>query len=205
MAAREYIPQGTIINGFTYLGEAPDMGKERAVFARCACGAEKSFRLTYLRNGHTKSCGCARAAANQKRSTHGHTPRVGRNTTYAVYRDMLTRCTNPRYREFHLYGGRGIMVCDRWAASYENFLADMGERPEGMSLERECVNEGYSPNNCKWATDEEQANNKRNNVVIEHNGKRLTIAHWARELNVGAPKLYYRHSQGWPPERILSA
>lgn len=205
MAAREYIPQGTSINGFIYLGEAPDIGKERAVLARCSCGVEKIFRLTYLRNGHTKSCGCQRAKANRARSTHGHSPRTGRTPTYAVYRDMVTRCTNPRYREFYLYGGRGITICDRWSNSYENFLADMGERPEGMTLERERVNEGYSPNNCKWATVLDQANNKRNSVFIEYNGKCMTVAQWARELNMDPFTIYYRRRKGWPAERILSA
>lgn len=204
MADRQYIAPGTLINSFTYLAEAPDMGKERAVLARCACGNEKVFRLTYLRNGHTKSCGCARGNANRKRTTHGHTPRVGRNSTYAVYRDMLTRCTNRNYREFHLYGGRGITVCSRWMESYENFLADMGERLDGMTLERERVNDGYGPDNCKWATLEEQANNKRNSAFIEHDGRRMTVAQWAKELNVNPFKLYYRRGKGWPPEKILA-
>jgi len=88
--------------------------------------------------------------------------------------------------------------------SYENFLDDMGERPEGMTLERERVNEGYGPGNCKWATQIEQANNKRNNVVIVLDGKSMTIAQWARELNLNPFRLYYRHSRGWPPERILA-
>lgn len=204
MADRQYIAPGTSINGFVYLGEAPDIGKERAVFARCACGNEKIFRLTYLRNGHTRSCGCARADANRKRATHGHTPRIGRNTTYAVYRDMLTRCTNPNYREFHLYGGRGITVCERWRESYENFLSDMGDRPEGMTLERDRVDDGYGPNNCRWATILEQANNKRNSAVIEHNGRSMTVAQWARELGVNPFSLYYRRSKGWSAERILA-
>lgn len=117
---------------------------------------------------------------------------------------MLTRCNNPSYREYHLYGGRGIKVCERWLESFDNFLEDMGERPPGMTIERKRVNEGYSPDNCKWATIEEQANNKRNNVVIEHAGRRLTIAQWARELNLKAGTLYFRHSKGWPPDRVLA-
>jgi hypothetical protein len=179
-------------------------GNHRLVEAKCDCGKVAIVSINNLRSGHTSSCGCAKSDIGEKLATHGHTRKGAFNRTYSIYRDMRTRCENPKYREFHLYGGRGITVCERWQQGYEFFLADMGERPPGMSLERERVNEGYSPDNCKWATDEEQANNKRNNVVIEHNGKRMTIAQWARELNVKASMLYHRASQGWPPERILS-
>jgi hypothetical protein len=174
------------------------------VEAQCDCGALTRVTLNNLRSGHTASCGCLRSEVGDKIATHGHARKSGVNRTYAIYRDMRTRCENPKYREFHLYGGRGITVCERWKNGYEFFLADMGERPTGMSLERKRVNEGYSPDNCKWATDEEQANNKRNNVFIEFEGRRMTIAQWSRELGLKAGTVYFRHSKGWPPERILS-
>ncbi|MDB6082232.1 MAG: hypothetical protein JWN43_113, partial [Gammaproteobacteria bacterium] len=199
------VPVGERFGNLVVLRRAEGTGRGRIVEAQCDCGKLTIANVNNMRNGHTKSCGCLKAAGSERSVKHGHA-RTGKfkNPTYSVYRDMLTRCGNSNYKEFHLYGGRGITVCERWKQGYEFFLADMGERPPGLTLERERVNEGYSPSNCKWATDEEQANNKRNNVVIELGGKRLTIAQWSRELNIKAGTLYFRASKGWPPERILS-
>ena len=81
--------------------------------------------------------------------------------TYQTLRSMRYRCAAPRHKSFHLYGGRGITVCDRWKNSFENFLADMGERPEGMTIDRSDVKGNYEPNNCKWATAVEQCRTRR--------------------------------------------
>lgn len=169
----------------------------RRVIAQCECGEVRNIMFSLLITGKTVSCGCYRRTMN---ITHGLTG----TRTYAIYRDMLTRCNNPNYREYHLYGGRGIKVCVRWTESFENFLADMGQPPdERMTLERERVNEGYGPGNCKWATQLEQANNKRNNVFIELNGRRMTIPQWSRETGIKSGTLHFRRRKGWPPERIL--
>jgi hypothetical protein len=139
----------------------------------------------------------------KSRATHGHAQKGNINRTYSIYRDMRTRCENPNYKEFHLYGGRGIKVCDRWA-SYENFLADMGERPIGMSIERKDVNGNYSADNCIWANNEVQANNKRNSVLLDYQGKVQTVAQWARELGILDKTIYFRLSKGWATEKALS-
>ncbi|HDR9048744.1 hypothetical protein ACSC95_19115 [Burkholderia vietnamiensis] len=198
------IPVGERFGKLVVLGEVPRTGVNRKVSAQCDCGTIKDFVIHNLINGHTTSCGCQKLLAASKRSTHGHTRKNQFNRTYSVYRDMRTRCENPNYREFRLYGGRGIAVCERWRESYENFLADMGERPAGMTLERDRVNESYSPENCRWATPAEQAINKRNNVFIEYQGRRMTVSQWAAELGLDAKRLYYRVKQGWPPEKILA-
>lgn len=173
------------------------------VLCRCECGSEKIVRFNYLQNGHTRSCGCIVAVKNKARSTHGHARKGAWTETYSIFRDMMTRCTNPRYKEFHLYGGRGISICDRWLRNYENFLSDMGERPAGMTLERIDVNLGYSPDNCKWATDTEQANNKRNSVFLDFQGKRQTVAQWSRELGLHDKTIYMRLSKGASTEQAL--
>lgn len=94
----------------------------------------------------------------------------------------IQRCHNPSNSDYAYYGGRGITVCDRWRSSFENFLADMGVRPEGHTLERVKNDEGYSKDNCVWATRLEQSQNKRGNKLITWQGKTLTVAAWEREL-----------------------
>ena len=99
---------------------------------------------------------------------HGHGS--SRNPTYSKYQAMKQRCLNPKHKGWPRYGGRGIKVCERWLNSFENFLADMGESPEGMSIDRIDSDGHYEPANCRWASADEQANNKRNNRRIEIEG-----------------------------------
>lgn len=135
---------------------------------RCDCGNEKLVLGEGLKSGHNKSCGCA--AGNYK---HGHS--VGRynggseSPTKQTYNSMVARCTYQRHRAYPRYGGRGITVCARWLAGFENFLADMGERPDGHTLDRIDNSAGYNTDNCRWATPRQQYENKR--VVRDANGK----------------------------------
>jgi hypothetical protein len=109
---------------------------------------------------------------------------------------MIARCENQKSRAYPNYGGHGITVCARWHR-FENFLEDMGEKPEGLSLELENNEQGYCKSNCKWATATEQSNNRRSNVLLEHEGQKLTIAEWARITGIPAKTLGYRIRQGW--------
>lgn len=128
----------------------------------CDCGTTLLAGSCSLRSGHTKSCGCKKAAlVAAARKTHGHSQGGRVSPTYGSWHNMLRRCSEPTHNRYHLYGGRGVTVCDRWANSFENFLEDMGERPEGKTLDRVDVNGNYEPANCKWSTPTEQARNRR--------------------------------------------
>lgn len=129
---------------------------------------------------------------------HGH---YG-SPTYLSYWAMRRRCEKGSFEHFDRYGGRGISICERWM-KFENFLADMGERPEGMTLERIDNNGNYEPKNCKWATKQEQANNKSSSRFIEFNGKRQTLSAWARQYKISVPRLANRLDKGWPVELAL--
>lgn len=156
---------------------------------RCLCGTVKDISAHELRSGDSRSCGCyQRDRASETFTTHG----MSRTPEYSIWVVMHQRTSNTNDKDYHHYGGRGIEVCERWN-SFENFLADMGPRPGSeYTLEREDNNRGYDPGNCRWATHQEQCNNRRNNVFITHNGKTQTISQWARELGVSPQTLRYR-------------
>ena len=116
---------------------------------------------------------------------------IARTPTYRIWIAMRSRCTNPNNAGFHKYGGRGIKVCARWQ-SFENFFADMGERPEGMTLEREDNDGNYEPTNCRWATPAEQSRNTRRNRMLTYAGETLCMADWAERRGVGWDTLYHR-------------
>ncbi|KDR41556.1 hypothetical protein BG61_16865 [Caballeronia glathei] len=115
---------------------------------------------------------------------------------------MKMRCLNPGADSYPAYGGRGIKVCERWY-SFENFLEDMGECPDGFSIERKEVNGDYEKGNCAWASMEVQQNNKRNNRFIEYQGKTLTATQWERLFGLRNGTVLQRLRRGWPIDRIF--
>ena len=117
---------------------------------------------------------------------------------------MKTRCHNKKEESYTRYGGRGITVCDRWLASFEDFLADMGPAPKEYSIERKDNDGNYEPDNCKWASPVEQARNRMDTVYVEYSGKRLCLKDWAAEFGIGYVTFYSRWSRGWSIERIAT-
>lgn len=164
---------------------------------RCDCGAEMYAAGSNLESGNTASCGCKFIDAHR---THGKS----RARVYVIWRAMRRRCEKPTALEYRNYGGRGISVCERWQ-KFENFLADMGEPPDGFTIEREDNDGNYEPGNCRWASYKDQLNNRRNNRFLEAFGKRRTLHQWAEELNMPPTTLRNRLDRAkWPLEAALT-
>ena len=157
---------------------------------RCDCGREVTAVLNGVRTGNVRSCGCLRSEASAARvRTHGMT----RSRTYRIWRHMLNRCRMQQHPKWHRYGGRGIAVCEAWQR-FEGFLADMGEAPAGLSIERVDNDRGYEPGNCRWATFDEQAANRSNTRRFEIDGRVQHLAAWARELGLTRDKFLRQHA-----------
>jgi hypothetical protein len=135
-------------------------GRNRVQFANvvCDCGNKKVVRSDYMKSNRIRSCGCLKVDSNRElRETHGDS----RSSEYNTWCTMIQRCENPNSTKYHLYGARGIKVSKRWRKNYASFLADMGRRPVGKSIDRINVNGHYTRSNCRWATAKEQRANQR--------------------------------------------
>jgi hypothetical protein len=154
---------------------------------QCECGQTVNVQANNLRSGHTRSCGCYQEEMKRQHCrTHGAT-----NTpAHAIHSSMMSRCYNPNNSKYSYYGGRGIKVCERWH-SFTNFLADMGQ-PNGKQIDRTCNDGDYTPENCRWVSRKENMRNKRNNHVVEYQGRKMPIAQLAEETGVDAHALYRR-------------
>jgi hypothetical protein len=175
-------------------------GWTRLWVCRCDCGAEKIVRAGNLRSGHTTSCGCFRrensAQLGRNVSASNVTHGMSKTRMYGIWEGMMSRCYSEKNRAYHNYGGRGIGVCERWH-KFEGFLNDMGERPDGLTLDRIDNNGNYSKSNCRWATRTEQQNNLRKNRFVSANGERMTIAQWARRTGLKPATIHTRLRYGW--------
>ena len=196
------ISSGKKYNKLTILSELPrrrgSSGRShRRVLCLCDCGKTLEVDFLSVRYGAGKSCGCLKGKGNYK---HGKS----KTHVYEVWSGMIKRCNNPNDPEYKNYGGRSIKVCDQWRDSFKNFFDDMGEPPPKMTLERKDVNGNYCLGNCKWATRKEQARNRRTNVCVVFNGKKLCLADWAEELGLPEKALQTRVRRGWTIERALT-
>lgn len=184
--------EGHQYHRWTVLGYAGKMPSNNATswWCRCDCGTERRVAVGSLRSGASKCCGCR----PYRPVTHGRST----HREYQIWNAMIQRCRNPNNSSWDNYGGRGITVCDAWL-SFDNFLADMGSPPSPEhQIDRIDNDLGYHPDNCQWATREENCSNTRNNIHVTHDGTTKTIAQWARQHGIPKSTLSARLRRGMP-------
>lgn len=152
------IAVGSTFGHLTVVGDAPPVNRKRCVLCRCACGTECVKDIYVLLTGVVRSCGCGSWAPNLR---HGHAAFDTASPEYRSWRSMIDRCSNPKMPNWQYYGGRGIRVCDAWRTSFEQFLAHLGPRPAGHTLDRIDSDGHYEPGNVRWSTPQQQARNRR--------------------------------------------
>lgn len=177
------------------------IGKNEKTYTNCICdcGKTKDILLKSVVNGSTKSCGCLRKINHKSKVIHGYT-----NTAiYRCWNSMLSRCNNKNNANYNNYGGRGIIVCERWH-KFENFLEDMGEKPNaGLSLDRIDNNGNYCLENCRWATNKEQMRNRRNTKNINLYGKDTPLTELAEKKGLNPQTVRKRLDRGWNNEEAI--
>ena len=201
------MPPGTRFGKLIVIGDAPSYikpdGRHEAMSrCLCDCGTIIPIRAWVLRNGHTKSCGCLKSEIRIRLNfKHGHA--VKKSKTYFIWSQMKNRCRNPNQNSFPNYGGRGIKVCERWQV-FENFLTDMGEKPQGKSIDRIDNGKDYSPENCKWSTRKEQNRNSRHNRIATVRGVTGCISELCEIFHLRYKTISNRLAKGWRVDRAFT-
>lgn len=181
---------------------AKDCRREVCMIAvKCDCGVVRQIRQsTFYGKYKPQSCGCntskqiSKARTSHGCSTKNNTPEF---RTFICWQSMLWRCYNKNRKDYPRYGGRGITVCARWLESFENFRADMGLKPEGLTIGRKNNDIGYCPSNCEWQTQKQQQNNKASNHYIKFGATTKTLMQWSEIFGLPKDTLRLRIESGW--------
>lgn len=188
--------------GACFFVEEIDNENLRLAKFKCTCGTEFEAHIQKVRTHKISSCGCKEKSNRGKASiTHG----MSDTPEYRVWLTMKRRCNDPNNHKYESYGLRGIKVCVEWENSFEQFITDMGRREfKGASIERRDNSKGYCKNNCFWANPTTQARNRRSNLYLEYDNKRMLLIDWAKETGIPMKRISSRLKRGWSVERSLS-
>lgn len=173
----------------------------KVAVCQCDCGKTLQVAVKHLVSGHTRSCGCLSCEqCGTLRRRHG----MWNTPEFWIWHSMKQRCLNPNTEGYHLYGGRGIQVCDRWL-DFANFITDMGQRPSSKhTIERNNSDGDYEPSNCRWATTKEQARNRSTNRKFTMDAQTLCLTDWATRTGIKFQTLKQRLDKGLTIEQAIN-
>lgn len=205
--SRRLAPVGEKFNRWTVLREGVPYraaGKQfRTLECVCDCGARGAKLFQSIINGTSRSCGCLRNEEASVRMAARGKHRMCGTPEYKTWISLRERCLNEKAQSYGNYGARGIGVCQSWADSFEAFFADMGARPDGMSLDRIDNDKGYSPENCRWANREQQARNTRTNRMLVYGGREMPIVEFCEATGMNHRTVAYHLDKGRSGDEIL--
>lgn len=205
MPIHKIINTGDIVGGYVFLNYLPSQNGMRRATYRCFCGNEFNNICRIISRGTHNGCGCLRKQMFTKQKENTIIRINSYKLEYECWQGIKKRCLNKKCKNYFLYGGRGISICKRWQNSFNYFLTDMGKKPTvHHSIDRIDVNGNYEPENCRWATKIEQANNTRVNKYIKIGDVTKTATQWANIYNVSNFLLFGRLRRGWEPLRALT-
>ena len=161
---------------------------------KCDCGKEKQVLGASLRSGASRSCN----KCSLLTGSHG----MWKSREFSIWQSMKDRCYNPNNPRYKNYGGRGILVCERWKESFKNFFDDMG-KSNGLTIDRIDVNGNYEPGNCRWTNPKIQARNRRNNKVYTYMNETLCVSEWCEKLKIPISTFHNRINRGWSIDKIV--
>lgn len=171
---------------WTAISKSPKPSRNALWVCRCSCGTVREVLSTHLRSGRSQSCGCMRRERLREAwTTHG----MSRSREYESWKQAKQRCHNPNNPQYPEWGGKGITMCPEWRNDFQTFYAHIGPCPEGLTLDRIDNAGNYEPGNVRWATRKQQIRNRKNTVMLEHAGERLSASDWAERLGVSAGRL----------------
>ena len=197
---RQPIPKGKRFGKWVVIETSVSKNGNLYSKCKCDCGTIKDVLNGSLRSGKTASCGCNCKVGGSDNCNYKH----GRGDLYSIWRGIRYRCNNVEGISYHRYGGRGIKVCEEWD-NFETFKEDMGKRPsKSHSIDRIDNDGDYCPDNCRWATSKEQANNRKSNRYLEFLGVNKTLTEWSEEVKISTQTLNCRLKRGWSIEKTLT-
>jgi hypothetical protein len=197
---------GNVYGRLTVLKET---GRKRGAvlfLCKCECGNEKEITGGDLRSGKVHSCGCYKIEkVTNENITHG----LNDHRLYSIYHNMISRCYNEKIDTYELYGGRGIKICNEWLNKENGFInfykwSIQNGYTEFLTLDRMNVNGNYTPDNCRWATNQQQSNNKRSNHYVEMDGEIKTLSEWCEIFNISYKTVQSRLQTGWEEIKAIT-
>jgi hypothetical protein len=188
---------------WTRIGKPVRINSRTRVPCRCDCGKE-SMVMQRERTGELATVCCRRCNATSNKTKHGHASGGCISRTYNSWASMIQRCENEDFCRYRLWGGKGVKVCVRWH-DFSSFLADMGERPIGKTLDRFPNKSGnYEPGNCRWATPKQQANNLTTNRLLTIGSRTMTMSEWAESCGISGDTIQARLRRGWSEDDAVN-